>query len=172
VTEEQKDQIINRLKKILAEKGFKTNLTGKIINDNEFKLTDKWTIGIYIQGAGDPAYLTGKFNLELDKITLRMKAHSHFVFPLVSVLLPLVVSVATILNPSDNRKEMMGAIFFSFMITIILNMTGNFFKNRLLNKSIKGNNIKQGKRAITSANRQARQQWFSVGIFPLRLLSA
>jgi|GEM_PF-2269833 len=137
VTEGKKDQIINRLKKIIAEKGFKTNLTGKIKNDNEFKLTDKWTIGIYIQGAGDPAYLTGKFNCELDIITLKIKAHSHFIFPLVTILLPLVVIVATILNPSDNRKEMMGAIFFSFMILIILNMTGNFFKNRLLKKVLK-----------------------------------
>ncbi|MGE5428284.1 MAG: hypothetical protein ACM3O8_10345 [Methylococcaceae bacterium] len=144
VTEEKKDQIINRLKKILAEKGFKTNLTGKIINDNEFKLTDKWTIGIYIQGAGDPAYLTGKFNYELDRITMRIKAHSHFIFPLWTVLLPLVVIVATILNPSDNRMEMVGAIFFSFMISIILNKTGNFFKNRLLNKVLKEMTLNKG----------------------------
>lgn len=137
VTEGKKDQIINRLKKVLAEKGFKTNLTGKIINDNEFNLTDKWTIGVYIQGAGNPAYLIGKFNSELDRITLRIKAHSHFIFPLVSVLLPLVVILATILNPSDNRKEMMGAIFFSFIISILLNVTGNFFKNRLLKKVLK-----------------------------------
>ncbi|WP_321296542.1 hypothetical protein [Marinifilum fragile] len=140
---EEKNRINKRLQKITATKGYGVNLTGKVKDENHFKLTDKITIGVYIQGGGNPAVLKGKFTEESDHVILTIKVHGHFAFFLGSILIPVFLIVTIISNYSELKVEAYYSFIFILVVAFIMNMAGNFFKNRLLKKTLKELKLKE-----------------------------
>ncbi|WP_282126185.1 hypothetical protein [Marinifilum flexuosum] len=143
LSREEKNHINKRLQKITDTKGYSVNLTGKIKDENQFKLTDKITIGVYIQGGGDPAVLRGKFTEESGNILLTIKVNSHFVFSLGSILIPIFLIATIISNYSELKDEAYYSFIFILVVAFIINMGGNFFKNRLLKKTLKELKLKE-----------------------------
>lgn len=137
LTNEDKSQVIKKLKRILKTKGFSINLSGKFKNENEFKLIDKITIGIYIQGGGSPAVLKGKFTESKEKIVLTIIAKSHTLFPLTSILLLFLFIPIFLFDDTNNAYDKMLGIIVCLLFVVIMNLAGNFFKKRLLNKTLK-----------------------------------
>lgn len=137
LTNDDKNRVVETLKKILKTKGFSINLSGKFKNDNEFKLTDKISIGIYIQGGGSPAILKGKFTNSMEKNVLTIIAKSHTLFPLVSIIILFYFLPLLLLDNSNSTNEKVLGVIFSVIFTVIFNFGGNFFKQRLLKKTIK-----------------------------------
>ena len=136
LTKDDKDQIINSLHKILKTEGFTINLSGKVINDNEFQLTDKVTFGIYIQGGGNPAELNGKFTKNSKDNFLTIKAKSHPLFPVATIFIPVLVIPLMLTSDLNSSGEKILSVIFGIFITVIINLGGNFYKQRLLNKTI------------------------------------
>ena len=136
LTNDDKNQVIKTLKKILTTKGFNINLSGKFKNDNEFKLTDKITIGIYIQGGGSPAILNGKFADNIENNVLTIFARSHILFPIASILVPVYFFPLLLIDDSNSTKEKVLGILFGLIISVLMNFGGNFFKQRLLKKTL------------------------------------
>lgn len=143
LSREEKSHINKRLRKITALKGYGVNLTGKIKDENQFKLTDKITIGVYIQGGGDPAVLRGKFTEESGNILLTIKVHGHFAFILGSILIPVFLIATIISNYSELKVEAYFSFAFVLAFAFIMNLAGNFFKNRLLKKTLKELKLKE-----------------------------
>jgi hypothetical protein len=137
LTNNEKNQIITTLEKILKTKGFSINLSGKFINDNEFELTDKISIGIYIQGGGNPAILKGKFTNDSNKNMLSIFAKSHILFPLVTILVPSLIIPLMLTSEQNNTNEKILSVIFGIFIMIVMTAGGNLYKNRLLKKTIR-----------------------------------
>ncbi len=136
LSNDDKNRVIKTLKKILTTKGFSINLSGKLKNDNEFKLTDKITIGIYIQGGGNPAILKGRFSDNIENNVLTIFARSHILFPIASIIIPIYFIPLLLLDDSNSTKEKVLEILFGLILSVIMNFGGNFFKQRLLKKTL------------------------------------
>lgn len=139
----EKDRINNKLEKILATKGYSINLCGKIKNENEFKLTDKYTIGIYIQGGGDPAYLKGRFSEEADRAILTIRVNSHLCFPITTISIFLFLIPILFFISFENEADRYWVPIFLLIVGFTLNAAGNFFKKRLLNKTLRELGLKK-----------------------------
>jgi len=137
LTIDDKNRVVKTLRKILKAKGFSINLSGKFKNDNEFRLIDKITFGIYIQGGGSPAVLKGKFSNNSDKNNLTIISRSHYIFPLASLFIITVGLPMMLIDDMNDSKEKIISILGSFLIAFICNSLGNYYKNRLLKKTVK-----------------------------------
>ncbi len=136
ITERKKEELFRNLDKIINAKGFDINLTGKIKNESEFILNDKISFGIYINGGGDPASLNGKIKESGEGKELILKVYSNFTFPLFSILGILVPILFLILDETEiNEKTLLGS-FIAILFAFISNLSGNFYKRRLLKKTL------------------------------------
>jgi hypothetical protein len=136
LTNDDKNRVVKTLKKVLNTKGFSINLSGKLKNENEFKLTDKITIGFYIEGGGSPAILKGKFADNDENTVLTIFTRSHILFPFASILIPVYFIPLLLLDNSNSTTEKVLGILFGLVISVIMNFGGNFFKQRLLKKTL------------------------------------
>lgn len=110
----------NKLDKIFNQGTlkFKYNLSGKFINDFEFKATDKWTIGIYIRGfENDPAYLKGKITETSNGIIINITVRPNSIFLIFGFLFPIVGFFALFAPIFGNttEDELMGSLAFIFI---------------------------------------------------------
>ncbi len=70
---------------------FKYNLSGKFINNYEFKVTDKWTIGLYIRSFENAsAYLKGKITETSNGIILNVLVRPNSIFSIFGLLFPIL----------------------------------------------------------------------------------
>jgi len=115
---------------------FKYNLAGKFINDNEFKIIDKWTIGVYIRSfENDPAYLRGKIIEKENGITVKVSVRPNSIFPLFGFLFPILglFAIFTTGFGQENNEGLFVGLFF-IVFGIIIFPIGRLLRNRLRNK--------------------------------------
>jgi hypothetical protein len=127
-----------KLEKIFNQGTFdlKYNLAGKFIGDTEFKVTDKWTIGIIIKNfEKDPAYLKGKMNETPQGLILEVSVRPNSVFPLFRIISPILGVFALFSTEFDSQTsdvKMIGLVFIVFGLAFYL--LGKFLRYRLRNK--------------------------------------
>ncbi|MBK3519981.1 hypothetical protein [Carboxylicivirga marina] len=119
-----------RLSRVLNLKGY--NLSGKFTSDRDFKLSDAWTIGIFIQSfENDPAYLKGRIKDSKEGIIVDVLVRPNSIFSIFGLLFPLI-GIYTLIS-SDFGKAAEGAIFF-IIFGLIWYLIGIYLKVRIRNK--------------------------------------
>lgn len=131
------DEFRERLKDIFSQKTFrfKHNLHGKFINKDKFRIIDKITLGVYLQGGGDPAYILGEIQEIDNHARIHISARPSPIFPILGWTLPVIgfILIFSGFWVNINIEKIMAGLFLLF-IAILSRKTGEFLKNRLLNK--------------------------------------
>lgn len=115
---------------------FKYNLSGKFINNYEFKATDKWTIGVYIRSfENDPAYLKGKIKETGDGLILNVTVRPNSIFSIFGFIFPIAGIFAMFATGFGSTSEdgLIAGLTF-ILIGLIFYPLGRFLRNRLRNK--------------------------------------
>jgi hypothetical protein len=124
---------------------YKYNLTGKFINDYEFKATDKWTIGLYIRSfENDPAYLKGKIKATNSGIILNVTVRPNSIFSIFGFLFPIAGIFALFATGFGSTNEDGLIVGLAFVIIgLIFYPLGKFLRNRLRKKFEKYLDLKE-----------------------------
>ncbi|SMO93561.1 hypothetical protein SAMN06265379_1207 [Saccharicrinis carchari] len=126
----------SRLSSIFSQKGFKFNLSGKFTSEQDFKATDKWTIGIYIRSfENDPAYLKGKIKDSKNGVTVEVLVRPNSIFSLFGLLFPLIGMIALVsTNFGKTDEDALGVGIGFIIFGLICYPIGNYLRNRIRNK--------------------------------------
>lgn len=131
------DEFRERLKDIFSQEmfRFKHNLHGKFINKDKFRIIDKITLGVYLQGGGDPAYIVGEIQEIDNHARIRISARPSPIFPLMGWTLPIIgfILIFSGFWVNINISKIIAGLFLLF-IGILSRKTGEFLRNRLRNK--------------------------------------
>lgn len=131
------DELRERLEDIFSQKIFKFehNLHGKFIDKSKFRIIDKITLGVYLQGGGDPAYIFGEIEEYNSHVKIHVSARPSPIFPIMGWILPvigLILIFSGFWEHIDISKIMAGLLLL--FLGILSQKIGEFLRNRLRNK--------------------------------------
>jgi len=148
------DQFKTEIQNLIKETqnlGFSVNLTGKVLNENEFYITSKWNFGPLVSGPVSYLHHSDPTNLRIftyqnenkeTQVNLLVTPNSYY--PLLFILCPISLLILWFCtNESGSAGVYAIILFLAFLIPIITVIISKILKRKLKDKFVKYFDLKK-----------------------------